>query len=470
MDHRAAFVAADRAALTEMLRTYADGGAASAEGTALAGDTPKVCFICPGQGAQWAGMARQLMAQAPEFLAALERCDQAARPLVGWSIVSQLNTEPGTPEYRLDRIDVIQPVLVAIAIAYAKLLRSFGVKPSTVVGHSMGEIAAACIAGVLSLEQAMRVICRRSALMQRISGKGAMALVELSTKDTAARLIGREARLSVAVSNSPRSSVISGDPEAVSQVMAELERDSDFCRLVKVDVASHSPQTVPLAEELAVELNGLTPSDAHTPLWSTVLGHRAEGKQFDPVYWGRNLRETVLFTDAINGVLDDGVSAFVELGPHPVLLHSVAQTSQSRERQVALAACGRREDGDYAALLAALGQLWAAGYPIDWSDVLPKGERIVSLPHYPWQRERHWVATAEIRSAATNPRTVRTAIDKDLRICFSTLPGKRLILATQMRPSWRRILAGLLCRPIRKPDQRWQMLCDRLVRRPRRRR
>ncbi|MGB8039844.1 MAG: acyltransferase domain-containing protein, partial [Pseudolabrys sp.] len=396
-----------------MLRTYADGGAASAEGTALAGDTPKVCFICPGQGAQWAGMARQLMAQAPEFLAALERCDQAARPLVGWSIVSQLNTEPGTPEYRLDRIDVIQPVLVAIAIAYANLLRSFGVKPSTVVGHSMGEIAAACIAGVLSLEQAMRVICRRSALMQRISGKGAMALVELSTKDTAARLIGREARLSVAVSNSPRSSVISGDPEAVSQVMAELERDGVFCRLVKVDVASHSPQTVPLAEELAVELNGLTPSDAHTPLWSTVLGHRAEGKQFDPVYWGRNLRETVLFTDAINGVLDDGVSAFVELGPHPVLLHSVAQTSQSRERQVALAACGRREDGDYAALLAALGQLWAAGYPIDWSDVLPKGERIVSLPHYPWQRERHWVATAEIRSAATNPRTVRTAIDKE---------------------------------------------------------
>ena len=106
-----------------MLRTYADGGAASAEGTALAGDTPKVCFICPGQGAQWAGMARQLMAQAPEFLAALERCDQAARPLVGWSIVYQLNTKPGHPEYRLDRIDVIQPVLVAIAIAYADLLR-----------------------------------------------------------------------------------------------------------------------------------------------------------------------------------------------------------------------------------------------------------------------------------------------------------------------------------------------------------
>ena len=209
--------------------------------------------------------------------------------------------------------------------------------------------------------------------------------------------------------------------------MAELERDGVFCRLVKVDVASHSPQTVPLAEELAVELNGLTPSDAHTPLWSTVLGHRAEGKQFDPVYWGRNLRETVLFTDAINGVLDDGVSAFVELGPHPVLLHSVAQTSQSRERQVALAACGRREDGDYAALLAALGQLWAAGYPIDWSDVLPKGERIVSLPTI------HGNASVIGLPPRKYARRLRTrepsALQsiKNLRICFSTLPGKRLI-------------------------------------------
>ena len=414
LEHRAVFVAADRLALAEMLRSYADGGTAIAEGTAQAG-APKIGFVCPGQGAQWVGMARQLVAQVPEFLAALERCDQAARSFVDWSIVVQLAAEPGSPECQLERIDVVQPVLVAIAIAYATLLRSFGVEPTAIVGHSMGEVAAACIAGVLSLEQAMRVICRRSALMQQIGGQGAMALVELSTKEAAARLVGRADRLSVAVSNSPRSSVISGDPEAVRQVMAELERDSIFCRLINVDVASHSPQTKPLADELVTELAGLTPSDARIPLWSTVLGRRVEGREFDPVYWGRNLRETVRFTDAINCLLDEGVSAFVELGPHPILLHSIAQTSQSRDRQSTLVACGQRENGDYNVLLAALGRLWAAGYPIDWSVVLPKGASIVSLPHYPWQRERHWVAAAEMDLSIANSRPVRNQIDEESR-------------------------------------------------------
>src|SRR5262249_2994498 len=334
LEQRAVFVAADRAALVEALRSYTDGGAATAEGAAYSGEVPKIGFVCPGQGAQWVGMARQLMAEESEFLAALHRCDEAARSFVDWSIVAQLTAEPGSPDYLLERIDVIQPVLVAIAIAYAKLLRSFGVNPAAVVGHSMGEVAAACIAGVISLEQAMRVICRRSALMKQISGRGAMALVELSTEEAAARLVGWEDRLSVAVSNSPRSTVISGDPDAVQQVMSELERDNVFCRLVKVDVASHSPQTAPLADELLGEVAEFVPNDSWIPLWSTVLGRRAEGYEFDAGYWGRNLRETVRFTDAINGMLDSGISAFVELTPHPVLLHSIAQTSQSVGREV----------------------------------------------------------------------------------------------------------------------------------------
>jgi phthiocerol/phenolphthiocerol synthesis type-I polyketide synthase B len=415
LDHRAVFVAADRSALVEILRNHANGGAATAEGSVRAGEAPKIGFVCPGQGGQWVGMARQLMAQEPEFLAALERCDGAARSFVDWSIVGQLTAESGSPQFRLERIDVIQPVLAAVTIAYATLLRSFGIEPTATVGHSMGEVAAACIAGVMSLDQAMRVICRRSALLQKISGRGAMALVELSTKETAARLVGREERLSVAVSNSPRSSVISGDPEAMQQVMSELERDNVLCRLVKVDVASHSPQTAPLADELVKELAGLAPNDSHTPLWSTVLGRRAEGHEFDANYWGRNLRETVRFTDAINGMLNDGVSAFVELGPHPVLLHSIAQTSQAAGHEIALATCGRREDSDRVALLTALGQLWASGYPIDWGCIFPTAGRVVSLPLYPWKRERHWVATAELRSAPTNVRLLDGKPEKQSR-------------------------------------------------------
>ena len=204
-----------------------------------------------------------------------------------------------TAAYRLDQIDVIQPVLVAMAIAYAALWRSCGVEPAAVVGHSMGEVAAACIAGVLDLDQAMHIICRRSALMRRVSGQGAMALVDVSMEEAGTRLAGREDRLSVAVSNSPRSSVISGDPAALQQVMAELERDDVFCRLVKVDVASHSPQMDPLAQELSTDLAGLAPSEARIPIWSTMLGRRAEGHEFDAAYWGRNMRQTVCFTDAV---------------------------------------------------------------------------------------------------------------------------------------------------------------------------
>ena len=207
----------------------------------------------------------------------MRRCDEAARPWADWSIVEQLALDPAAPGYRLDQIDVIQPVLVALAIAYAELWRSLGIEPDAVVGHSMGEVGAAYIAGVLDLGQAMRIICRRSALMRRTSGQGAMALVELSMDEARERIRGREAQISVAVSNSPRSSVISGEPQAVQQVMTELERDQVFCRLVKVDVASHSPQMEPLAEILAGELAGLAPATARIPIYSTVLARRADG-------------------------------------------------------------------------------------------------------------------------------------------------------------------------------------------------
>ena len=408
LEQRAVFVASDRAALTEMLRNYADDGAAAAEGTAYEGKTPKIGFVCPGQGAQWVGMARQLLEQEPVFLSMLERCDQAARPFVDWSIIEQLSAEPGTPAYRLDQIDVIQPVLVAMAISYAALWRSLGIEPAAVVGHSMGEVAAACIAGVLDLDQAMHIICRRSALMRRTSGQGAMALVDLSMEEARNRLHGREDRLSVAVSNSPRSSVISGDPVALQQVMAELERDDVFCRLVKVDVASHSPQMDPLAQELSANLVGLSPGEARVPIWSTVLGRRAEGHEFDAAYWGRNLRQTVRFTDTVSQLLEDGVSIFVELGPHPILLQSVQQTAQSLSHEAITVACGVREEGDQATALTALGQMWAAGYPVEWERVMPERGHIAPLPLYPWQRERYWAEAAEIGPASPGERaTVR---------------------------------------------------------------
>lgn len=396
LDQRAVFVAADRAGMADALRRYAAGEVAAAEGAVHSAARPKIAFVLPGQGAQWTGMARELASREPEFRSALEQCDAAARKYVDWSIVEQLAAEPGTPTYKLDQIDVIQPVLVALAIAYARLWRLLGVVPDAVVGHSMGEVGAACIAGVLDLDQAMRIICRRSALMRRTSGQGAMALVDLAMDEARARIAGHEHQISVAVSNSPRSSVISGDPEAVRLVMAGLEADQVFCRLVKVDVASHSPQMEPLAAELKAELADLRPQPAHTPIYSTVLARRAEGEEFGADYWARNMRQPVMFGQAVGKLIDDGVTVFVELGPHPVLLPSIAQTAQASSVEALTIACGRREESEQATFFTSLGALWAGGVEVDWRLALGAVRPRISLPFYPWQRERHWLPAADI--------------------------------------------------------------------------
>ncbi len=182
--------------------------------------------------------------------------------------------------------------------------------------------------------------------------------------------------------------------------MAELAAENVFCRAVKVDVASHSPQMERPAADLASALAGMPTSGERVPIWSTVLGRRASGDEFTAAYWGRNLREPVLFSDAINGLLDADISVFVELGAHPVLLHAIEQTARARGSQARMIACGRREERDSAAILSALGTLWAAGYPIAWNRVLPGKGRLASLPLYPWQREGHWAAIADRGSAA----------------------------------------------------------------------
>ncbi|KQU73853.1 MULTISPECIES: type I polyketide synthase [unclassified Rhizobacter] len=397
LERRAAFVADDGLAMAAALKRYADGEAAAAEGVAPS-ERPKIAFVCPGQGAQWTGMARELMAREPVFRAALDACDDAARPFVEWSIVEQLAAEPGSPAYRLDQIDAIQPVLVALAWAYAALWRSLGVEPDAVVGHSMGEVAAAAVAGMLSLPQAMRIICRRSTLMRRTSGQGAMALVELSMADAQARIAGHEAQVAVAVSNSPRSSVISGDPAVVQAVVAQLESEGVFCRLVKVDVASHSPQMEPLAVELAAELHDLQPQRTPAALYSTVLARRVDGAELTGRYWADNLRQPVRFGATVQQMLADGISVFVELGPHPVLLPSVQQTAQAGGHEATTIACARRDEPELPAIRSALGALYCAGVPLDGSRVLPRG-RTLTLPTYPWQRERHWIAAADIAPA-----------------------------------------------------------------------
>jgi malonyl CoA-acyl carrier protein transacylase len=341
-------------------------------------------------------MARELHALEPAFREALERCDRAVRDAAGWSVLEVLHA-PRSSADRLDQVEVVQPVLAAVTIAYGALWRALGVEPAAFAGHSMGEVAAAHLAGALSLEGAMRVVCARSALLRRVAGRGAMALVELSWDDARAALRGREDRLSVAASNGPRSTVLSGEPAALDEALRELDARGVFCRRVKVDVASHSPQVVPLAAELARGLAGLTPSTPAIPLVSTVLGRRVEGAELDAAYWARNLREPVRFQEAVERLAADGPTAFLELGPHPVLLPSIEQTARAAGADAVAVASGRREEPQVETLLAAAGALWASGVPLDWRRLLPEGAP-VRLPLYPWQRERHWIEAADRRA------------------------------------------------------------------------
>ncbi|MEW6704988.1 MAG: type I polyketide synthase [Pseudomonadota bacterium] len=412
LEYRAAFAHDNAPALADALRRFAEGDPQPPIRRAAA-ERPRLAFVVPGQGAQWVGMGRELLEREPAFRSAMERCDAAAARFLDTSLVQQLRLAPQDPGYGLDRIDVIQPVLVAMAIAYAELWRAWGIEPDAVVGHSMGEVGAAAIAGALSIEQAMEIVCRRSALMRRTSGQGAMALVELGMEQAQQRLRGREAQVTVAVTNSPRSSVISGDPAAVEAVMAELQREGVFCRLVKVDVASHSPQMAPLAQALQQDLAGLVPQACRVPMVSTVEARRIEGSALDGAYWARNLREPVRFYQAVNALLDDGISLFVELGPHPVLLPSIEQTAQQRRITAAAVACGRREEPQQLGLRAALAELWTFGLPVDWRRGAFDGGRHVELPLYPWQRERHWADAAEQRPAGAGRGTTLPRLDEE---------------------------------------------------------
>jgi acyl transferase domain-containing protein/NADPH:quinone reductase-like Zn-dependent oxidoreductase/NAD(P)-dependent dehydrogenase (short-subunit alcohol dehydrogenase family)/acyl carrier protein len=391
MECRLALAVSSREALAESLDAAA-GDETPVATADVGGGPPRVAFVFPGQGSQWLGMGRELLREEPAFAEALGECDRAIAAEAGWSLLEELQAPPAAS--RLDRIDVVQPVLFAMEVALAALWRSWGVEPHAVVGHSMGEIAAACVAGALSLEDGVAVICRRSALMKRISGQGEMALVELSIDEAKAAIAGFEDRLGVAVSNGTRSTVLSGDPAALAQVLATLEAREVFCRRVKVDVASHSPQMDPLLDELVAKVAGVSPRAAQVPMRSTVTGKTIEGAELVARYWADNLRQPVRFAHVVQGLLADGFTLFVEMSPHPILVQAVE--ALRKEQGIVGLATGslRREQPERRTLLESLGGLFVHGEPLDARRLFPAGARRVPLPTYPWQRERYWLAPA----------------------------------------------------------------------------
>jgi myxalamid-type polyketide synthase MxaE and MxaD len=381
---RLAVVGETRADLKQQLENWLASGASTEEAIGR-----KIVFVFPGQGSQWVGMGRELMQREEVFRESLAECDRALRQFVNWSLLEQLQSNETSPSYHLSEIDCIQPTLLAIEIALAHLWRSWGIKADAVIGHSMGEIAAAFVAGALTLDDAMRVICCRSKLLRRSSGQGAMAVVELSIEETEAVLAGFQEQLSIAVSNSPTSTVISGDPAAIEQVLQALEERGVFCRPVRVDVASHSPQMDPLQPELIAALRDLRPTRATIPIYSTCRGKVLDGTECDAAYWADNLRRPVLFSQMTQELLASDHGVFIEMSPHPVLLPAIEQGFQHAGRAGVAVASLRRKEPEQQTILGSLGRLYQLGFSPGWKELNPAGE-FIKLPGYSWDEERFW--------------------------------------------------------------------------------
>lgn len=378
-------------ALAQRLEAFATGqpSAGLACGTAPE-QAPRLVFVFPGQGGQWIGMGLRLMATEPVFNSALARCDAAIEAETGWSLFDVLRAGPD--ESRLDEIDVVQPAIFAMQVALAELLASWGIRPDVVVGHSLGEAAAAYTAGILSLDDAAAIICRRSRLMQRVAGRGGMGVVDLSFAEATVLAARFGDRLAVAASNGPSTTVLSGDPDALDEALAAVQAGGGFARRVQVDVASHSPQVEPLLDDLRQILSDISPMIANTGFASSVTGDYLEGPELGADYWARNLRQPVLFGQVLDKLLNEGDAAFLEISPHPVLLTAIESAIQaSNSTSIAVGSLRRGQD-EAETIREAIGALWIAGLPVEWHQLAP-GLVTLPLPGYPWQRERYWIDT-----------------------------------------------------------------------------
>ncbi|HWH94448.1 MAG TPA: SDR family NAD(P)-dependent oxidoreductase [Baekduia sp.] len=391
LTHRAIVLAPGLEALAQQLAAV-ERGEAAADGVVhgVARREPRVGFVFPGQGGQWPGMALDLVAQSPVFAEHMEACARAIAPHVEFDLMGVLRGEPGQPT--LERIEVVQPALFAVMVSLAALWRSFGVEPAAVAGHSQGEIAAAHIAGGLSLEDAARIVCVRSRCLAEIEGGGGMMAVALPARDFEERAKAWSGRITIAAVNGPASLVVSGDPEALDELERGLEADGIWRRRIGSTVAGHSPHVEVAREEMLSALADVAPRPSDVPVYSTVTGELAATEAMGAEHWYRNLRQTVQFEPAVRALAAAGVDVLIEIGPHPVLTAPALEILES-EREGGVAALGtlRRDEGGLDRFVAALAEAHVQGVPVDWEPLLAGAERVELAP-YPFQRSRYWLS------------------------------------------------------------------------------
>jgi acyl transferase domain-containing protein/NAD(P)-dependent dehydrogenase (short-subunit alcohol dehydrogenase family)/acyl carrier protein len=391
-EHRAVASGRDREQLLAGLAAIAAGGSAGGVARGVSGPDRGAVFLFGGQGSQHVRMAAELLESSAAFADRVDECERALSPHVEWSLGEVLRDREGS---WLDRLDVVQPALFAVMVSLAQLWRQLGVEPVGVVGHSQGEIAAAHIAGGLSLDDAARVVALRARAMTKIAGQGGMLSVSLSAEQLAPRLEPFRERLALAAINGPASLVVSGDTDAIGELRASCESEGVRAQPIAVDYAAHSAQIEALREELLDAFAPISPRQGEIPFHSTVTGGLLETSRLDAEYWYRNLRQTVLLQPVLGSLLEAGRRAFVEISPHPVLGFGFEEAIAASAEVEGATVLGtlRRDDGGPDRFALSLAEAHAAGIELDWEAVFAgSATKRVSVPTYPFQRKRYWLS------------------------------------------------------------------------------
>ncbi|WP_461479768.1 type I polyketide synthase [Mycobacterium sp. HUMS_1102779] len=391
-EHRAVVVGADRDRLLAGLDELARDDLAGSVVRGSATPTGKTVFVFPGQGSQWLGMGVELLATAPVFAQHMAACADAFSEFVDWSLIDVLRGAPGAPG--IDRVDVVQPALFAVMVSLAEMWKSVGVNPDAVIGHSQGEIAAAYVAGALSLRDAARVVTLRSKLLRSLAGPGGMVSIACGAERARELSAPYGDRVGIAAVNGPAAVVVSGEVGALEDLMRVCAGQELRTRRIDVDYASHSVEVDAIRAELIEALSGIEPRSTRTAFFSTVTGSRLDTAGLDAEYWYRNIRQTVQFEQAVRSACEHGYRAFIESSPHPALiagLEDIGNDCAGGDAQAIVVPTLGREEGGLERFFASVAAAFVAGVGVDWRGVLD-GAHLVELPTYAFERRRFWLS------------------------------------------------------------------------------
>jgi acyl transferase domain-containing protein/NADPH:quinone reductase-like Zn-dependent oxidoreductase/SAM-dependent methyltransferase/acyl carrier protein len=396
LDHRLVVFGKTPADIAGKLAAFAKGEypEATASDKALS-KSAKLAFVFSGNGPQWWGMGQELLKTEPVFRKVVEEIDAILTPMADWSLMEELLA--GEHDSRMHKTEFAQPALFAVQLGILNVLRSRGLHADAVLGHSVGEVAAAYASGALSLEQAVRVIHERSKHQAVTVGQGKMAAIGLPLAEAEAAIDRYHGSLAIASINSPNAVTVSGDVESLEKLGSELRASDVFFRILDLNYAFHSNTMDPIQAPLMDGLKDLARRETTVRFVSTVTGDDVAGSKLGPEYWWKNVRKPVRFADGIGRLIDDGFEVFLEIGPHPVVATYLGECAKAKGSQAKAAATLRRDEPEQNALFVAVGNCHALGCELDLKSFFPTPGRCVSLPIYPWERERHWHETARER-------------------------------------------------------------------------